>query len=164
MKEKPKIRFLADAMVGKLGRWLRILGYDVSTFKRQAKQTCESRNKLLEKGRVENRLILTRDPYLLKQRNLPACLFIQDDYLEDQLRQVLKDLHLKPEPFLNRCLDCNSPLVDIPKEEAKNRVPPYVFQTQTEFSECPHCKKIYWEGTHVERMIDRLKQIKSFKH
>ena len=161
MVEKPPVRFLADAMVGRLGRWLRILGYDVNTFKRGAKQAKRSADKLLDEARAEKRLILTRDTYLLKRKSLPPHLYLQDDRLDDQLRQVFKDLHLKPEATLNRCLDCNLPLGDISKEKVKDRVPSYVYQTQTEFSECPKCKKIYWEGTHVERMIERLKH---FEH
>jgi len=162
-EENSPVRFLADAMLGRLGRWLRILGYDVTTFKHEAKQAKKSADKILEEARAEKRLILTRDTYFLKRKSLPPHLFIEDDRLEDQLRQVFKDLHLKPEATLNRCLDCNLPLGDISKEKVKDRVPSYVLQTQTEFSECPKCKKIYWEGTHVERMIEQIERIKHIK-
>jgi len=163
MEDHSPVRFLADAMVGRLGRWLRILGYDVTPFHRISKQANRSRNRIIEQARSEKRLILTRDTYFLKRKSLPPYVFIQDDRLEDQLHQVFEDLHLKPEATLNRCLDCNLPLGDISKEKVKDRVPSYVVQTQTEFSECPKCKKIYWEGTHVDRMIERIERIKHFK-
>ena len=160
MEENSTVRFLADAMVGRLGRWLRILGYDVTPFHRISKQANRSRNRIIEQARSEKRLILTRDTYFLKRKSLPPHLFIEDDRLEDQFTQVLHNLHLKPKASLNRCLDCNFPLEHISKEAVKKRVPPYVYQTQSDFSQCLRCRKIYWEGTHVERMIERLKQFK----
>ena len=54
--------------------------------------------------------------------------------------------------FLSRCLECNLPLIPLPREEAQAKVPPYVFQTVEEFRTCPQCLKIFWPGTHIEEM------------
>ncbi|HEX9757722.1 MAG TPA: Mut7-C RNAse domain-containing protein [Nitrospiria bacterium] len=161
MKEHSPVLFLADAMVGRLGRWLRILGYDVTTFHRDSKQANRSRNRIIEQARSEKRLILTRDTYLLKRNNLPPHIFIKNDHPEEQFHQVLQDLNMEPSASLSRCLDCNFSLKQISKGAVKKRVPPYVFQTQSDFSQCPRCEKIYWEGTHVKRMIERIKQFQT---
>ena len=58
------------------------------------------------------------------------------------------DLGLDEEKLFQRCVECNCPLEDAPKEETKGKVPEYVFQTQEVFKRCPSCKKIFWKGTH----------------
>ena len=159
MKDTVPVRFIADAMVARLGRWLRILGYDVATFYRKAHQAENSRKEIIQRAIREDRIILTRDAHLLKHKELPPHCFILNDRLKDQLNQVLNELHLQPQIRLTRCLDCNLSLESIPKEAVQTRIPPYVFKTQTEFCECPKCNKIFWEGTHVERIFERIKQL-----
>jgi uncharacterized protein len=148
------VRFLADAMVGKLARWLRILGYDTLYFREI------DNDRLLELARAEGRRLVTRDARLIGRRpGLPHTL-IRDDRPEQQLRQIVRELRLCPSTgLLTRCVECNATLEPIAKEQARPRVPPYVFRTQERFSRCPDCGRLYWKGTHEERIRARLKEL-----
>jgi uncharacterized protein with PIN domain len=81
--------------------------------------------------------------------------------VDEQVRQVLDELGVEPEPgrFLGRCLRCNTPLEPIEAERARARVPPWVARTHEEFHACPACGRIYWRGTHVQRMARRLERM-----
>jgi len=141
-------------MVGKLARWLRILGYDTLYFKEI------DNSRLLELARSEGRWLITRDARLLERRpGLPHTL-IRDDRPERQLQQIVRELHLSPSAgLLTRCIECNTVLESIPKEQARTSVPPYVFRTQEQFSRCPDCGRLYWKGTHEERIRERIKKL-----
>ena len=76
--------------------------------------------------------------------------------MEDQLRQVASELGLDSERALSRCLECNVELEPRPKAEVSERLPPYVRATQSRFSECPRCGRVYWPGTHWQRIRERL--------
>jgi uncharacterized protein with PIN domain len=150
--EKP--HFVADAMVGKLARWLRILGvdviYDVSLDDRE----------LLALARSENRILLTRDNPLASGATDPPRLFIESDDFREQLRQVVAAYQIDTENALfTRCVDCNTMLESVSREEVQKRVPPYVFSTQDQFKRCPRCDKILWGGTHREHMQKELELI-----
>jgi len=148
------IRFLADAMVGKLARWLRILGYDTLYFKEI------DNDRLLELARSEGRWLITRDARLIGRRRVLSHTLIHDDRPEQQLQQIVRELHLSPSAgLLTRCIECNAALESIPKEQARPAVPPYVFRTQEHFSRCPNCGRIYWKGTHEERIRKKLKEL-----
>ncbi len=146
-------RFLADVMLGTLARWLRILGYDTAYDNR-----IEDRE-LLRRCLQENRVALTRDRLLIQQNRLPHQLLIESEPLFEQIREVLAFLGDAPnlERLLTRCLECNALLVEVAREKVRNRIPPYVFQTQSRFKECPACHKIYWAGTHRQNIYARLK-------
>jgi len=146
MKEKSP-RFIVDCMLGRLAKWLRILGYDTHYFKDISDVM------LVRLARQGNRVLLTRDTRLGTRTNLPI-LFIPHDHLKDQLMQVLKILNLKPDyRFLfSRCLVCNTPLENIPRHEVRPYVPPYVYLNHRRFGRCPTCGRYYWMGTHCRRM------------
>ncbi|HLB94695.1 MAG TPA: Mut7-C RNAse domain-containing protein [Nitrospiria bacterium] len=149
----PTFRFIADAMLGKLAKWLRILGYDVA-YERKIEDVV-----LINRARVEDRLILTRDAHLIRRRWSPPVSFIliEDDHLPEQLRQLVRELKLSvTDHLLTRCVECNEPLTVLPREETRRRVPPYVYKTQSEFAQCPRCSRIFWQGTHWERIRQRL--------
>lgn len=145
------MRFIADEMLGKLAKWLRILGYD-TVYK-----TGMNDNELLQQAIMENRIILTRDTLLIKRRLAKRHLLIKDDFLPQQLKQVINEFKLDTKSyFLTRCLVCNQSLVLVDKKEAQKQVPPYVYTTQDSFSKCPSCKRIYWRATHVTHLQQRL--------
>jgi len=148
-------RFIADSMVGRLARLLRALGFDVAYDPRIEDST------LLRRAKEEGRLLLTRDTHLLERRGLPPTLFIESDFVEDQLAQVVAACKLGPADSrpLTRCLVCNAVLEPVAKEMIRGKVPPFVYSTQREFVRCPGCERIYWAGTHVSRMLARLKRI-----
>lgn len=139
-------------MLGRLAKWLRILGYDTLYF------SSLDDNDLVRIARAEGRIVLTRDREMLRRRGIDSLL-IESDNFEEQIRQVLHDLNLKLDESFSRCPVCNSPLQNIDKEAVRERVPPYVFKTQERFSLCPQCDKIYWRGTHWQRMRERLKRL-----
>lgn len=147
-------RFFADSMLGKLARWMRTLGYDV------AYDPYIDDGELVMRALEEGRTILTRDTRLIQRRSARGrAFFITGDHVGEQLKQVIREFPPDEKLLLTRCLRCNVPLVSIPKEKIEERVPPYVFRTQSEFSECPSCRRIYWGATHKAKMLDDLKKL-----
>jgi uncharacterized protein with PIN domain len=146
------MKFAADAMLGKLAKWLRILGYDTSY-----KSDIEDES-LLEAAAREGRFLLTRDTRLISRLRPGEYLFIRDNAPLDQLRQVFKELGLKADEGLifSRCTLCNAPLADMDREDARVLVPEYVFMNAESFKNCPSCGRVYWPGTHIKRIRDRL--------
>jgi uncharacterized protein len=145
-------RFLVDAMLGSLAKWLRILGYDTlydSSF---------DDHRLARLARSEDRLLLTRDTGLVCQRGFRS-LWVVSERLTDQLAQVIRECALRINRPFSRCPVCNDPLEVVPKDEAWGQVPPFVFQTQDQFSLCPKCNRFYWRGTHWQQMVARVTQV-----
>jgi hypothetical protein len=149
-----KPRFLADCNVGRLARWLRALGYDASYHTRIGDA------ELVREAAAENRVVLTRDRDLTKRRviqtGLVRAILIRDDDVTNQLRQVFAELGLELEEALTRCIECNSELQPRMPDMVAERVPPYVRRTQSRYSECPECGRVYWAGTHWRRMREVL--------
>lgn len=148
------MKFIADEMLGKLAKWLRISGYD-TIYLKNVKDS-----ELVRRAVTENRILLTRDTLLIKRKELKNFLFIVDDNPLKQLRQVVKEYHLTlpDEPF-SICIICNTNITPYPKEDACRIVPEYVCKTQDVFGQCPSCNKLYWKGTHYKRMVEVLKRI-----
>jgi uncharacterized protein with PIN domain len=128
----------------------------------------ENDSDMVRRALAEGRVILTRDTEIMERRvvrngRLKAIL-INSEVPETQMRQVLSVLDLKPHfrPF-TLCLECNEPLTGKTREEVENRVPPYVFRTQTQYMECPACRRIYWRGTHWEAMIKKLEVLADYR-
>ena len=149
-----EMKFIVDGMLGRLAKWLRILGYDTAYFPHM------DDDQLVRLARAEGRLLLTRDRGLARRRGL-QCLLIESDHLEEQLGQVLAELALTGEHPFSRCPVCNTPLQKVKKPELEERVPPHIFRTHKDFSLCPNCDKIYWPGTHWARMQEKLAK---FRH
>jgi hypothetical protein len=145
-------RLLADAMLGKLARWLRLLGYD--TLYLQADD-----DYLAHRARTEQRVLLTRDRELARRRGLNVVK-IQAQTLDEQLAQVVSTVG-PPVDATPRCMQCNVPLEPIPKTAAQDHVPAYVARTHEEFNRCPKCQKVTWRGSHWERIQARLEGIVS---
>jgi uncharacterized protein with PIN domain len=148
-----EVKFAADRMLGKLAKWLRIIGHDVIYGKHL------SGYGLIRAARLEDRLILTRDRKL-KNKQPPDFLFIESDHHREQLRQVIQACGLNPmdKPF-SRCLECNLILQPQSKAAVEKAVPAYVYSTQENFFSCPKCRRVYWPATHHERMLEELKQL-----
>jgi hypothetical protein len=156
-------KFIADNNVGKLARWLRMIGYDTLFFKEKDDA------KMLNIALTEDRIILTKDTQIMKRRlvingKLKALLIKQDDP-KAQLQETAKTLNLNChfKPF-SLCLECNQSLIPQSKEEVRNSVPPYVFQTQNQYMECPACHRIYWQGTHWQAMVKELENLMEGKN
>lgn len=152
------MKFIADIMLGRLAKYLRMTGKDV-IYKNNLDDV-----DILKIAKIENRIILTRDSIMLKRRecvkNTVKSLLIKDDNFIDQLKQVSSELGLDLNPDLIRCIECNMLLKDVKKEKLKGLVPPYVFKTHSLFLFCPGCNKYYWRGTHYINIATVFKKIK----
>lgn len=152
------MKFICDDNLGKLAKWLRTLGYDTLFF-----DPIEDGD-LIARGLKEDRAVLSRDTQLtrFKPKLGERLMFIQNDNPLEQLKQVMKHFGLKPDEKLlfSRCLICNQPMEKAEKEEIKDRLYPYVYQTQDTFVHCSKCDRIYWPATHVQKMKNTLSKNK----
>ena len=147
------MKFVADRMLGKLARWLRVIGQDVTYGPHL------SGYGLIREARREGRLILTRDRSLARKKP-PDYLLIQSDQFREQLKQLVQACRLEPfKEAFTRCVECNTVLQPVPKEAVRERVPPYVFSNQERFSFCLRCRRIYWPATHQQKMVEELKAL-----
>lgn len=153
MNARPKL--IADAMLGGLARWLRVLGLDT------AYDPALDDPELVDRALAEERVILTRDRRLIERRRARNHLLVRSEVVDEQVAQVLSDLRVEPDPgaLFSRCLRCNAPLREVPAEEAAREVPPYVARTQERFRRCPECGRIFWRATHARRMRTRLRRM-----
>ena len=153
-----EITFIVDSNAGKLARWLRMMGYDTLFF-----NSIED-GRLVDIALKEARVVVTRDTQIAKRRvaangNVKVILSREDDPGR-QLLQVMKELNLDcRETQFTRCLECNQILLPRSKDEVEDLVPPYVFRTQTQYMQCPSCRRVYWQGTHWQRMKRALEEI-----
>ena len=148
MLNKNKIKFIADDMLGRLGKWLRILGFDV-LYSRSI-----NNNDLISEANSTGRILLTRDTKIAFSEKAERCILIVSDNYREQLKQLFRllDLEIDRQAIFSRCLICNELLKTTDKENVKGRVPPFVFETAGEFMKCEKCDKVYWRGTHIENI------------
>ncbi|MBI5886195.1 MAG: Mut7-C RNAse domain-containing protein [Deltaproteobacteria bacterium] len=143
--------FFADAMLGRLARWLRVMGYDCA-YERHIDDALLARRAL-----AEDRVILTRDRLLCERRAVRGrFLFIEADGIDEQVAQVREAFGIDASRFLTRCLRCNLLLEEVSKDAAAPLVPAYVRDTQERFLRCPGCERTYWGGTHRARMREEV--------
>lgn len=149
------MNFFADEMLGKLARWLRMAGVDVEYH------NAISDDVLVASAKAEDRILITRDTRLIQKLAPKDYLFISHDKLEDQFSEFFAHFPEAVSEFhpLSRCAECNGRLQPIAKEDVKDRVWSYVYQTQEHFTRCPGCGRIYWPATHVERITRRLRHL-----
>ncbi len=146
--------FVADCMLGRLARWLRIFGFDVLYFPRIEDGA------LLGVARREGRVLLTRDRGLLERTAGRPALLVASEKWEDQLVQVLETFGLKDRLAPHtRCLDCNALLKPVSRERARNLASPFVVERGDAFSLCAECGRLYWKGSHASDMDARMDKI-----
>ncbi len=149
------MRLVADAMLGRLAKWLRALGYDTLYWRGDDAG-------LVRLAMVEDRLLLTRDTHLPPRLPAGHSLFIESDHYDEQLSQVVSRLGL-PSRIGHRCVRCNLPLEPAAKAELRGQVPEFVWARHDRFARCPGCFRIYWEGTHYARMMETLDRVARMK-
>jgi len=147
-----ELRFLADDMVGRLARWLRILGYDTYYTAPLPDED------LAGIARREDRIVLTRHEGLRELFPDLRIHVLQDENPWIQLGETVRHFDLDTESglFFTRCSVCNGLLERIEKTEYREEIPPRSYEAFDQFWRCPDCGKIYWEGTHVSRMREQL--------
>jgi uncharacterized protein with PIN domain len=146
--------------VGKLARWLRMMGYDSVFF------NGDDDSQIVKQALAENRIILTRDTRMMLRRAISGgrvkAILMESEKPEEQMQKLTGILDLKGQarPF-TLCLECNQPLEKRSREDVVGRVPPYVYRTQTQYMECPECHRIYWRGTHWAAMVRKIEKLAS---
>lgn len=148
------MKFVLTKELGKLAKWLRILGFDTEYFKQ------DNSSSLIIQALRDERIILTRNRRLLQTKGIKVIL-VEKEKIKEQIKEILNTLqiNLNPEMMFTRCIICNVELLSIEKEKVKEQVPEYVFKTQKEFITCPKCRRIYWSGTHWGNVRQMLKEI-----
>jgi len=146
--------FVLDTQLGKLARHMRMIGLD--TLYQNDYQDQE----IIQISRKENRIILTRDVSLLKNKSVTRGIWIRSTKSREQLREVIQRLDLKSQiqPF-QRCLECNGGIVSIEKDLVIERIPPRTVQYFNDFFQCLDCGKIYWKGSHFQKMQNWIKEL-----
>lgn len=148
-------RFLCDAMLGSLARWLRFCGYDCLYLGTEPEDA-----ELARIAEQDRRWLLTRDHELAAAG--PRTQMVRAGVLEAQLAEVLTR-HRLPQPAdleRSRCGECNGELEEVSRHEVSASVPPYVLSTAERFRRCRECRRIYWPGTHGEQIHVRFARVR----
>jgi uncharacterized protein with PIN domain len=146
--------FAAEKTLGKLTKWLRLLGFDTQ-------YEPELSGKRFIENLEKDRILLTRTRRIRKQFASRKLIFVESDHLEEQLSQIFHELGLKASqtrPF-SRCLQCNVPIIAVEKNSLWGRVPDYIFETHDHFKKCTECDRIYWHGSHTRRSLVKIQQL-----
>lgn len=143
------MKFIADVMLGKLAKRLRLLGLDVLY------EPGLQDNEIIRLSLEQDRTILTRDRSLSKRPLASRHVLIKSEHVHEQLEQVLKTFRtlLDPSAFLTRCSMCNELLRGVSKQKVRDLVPAYVYDRTDRFLECTRCGRIYWKGNHVRNLM-----------
>lgn len=144
------MRFICDVMLGRLARYLRILGLDTVYIKN-----------------YQELINITQGAgpfcfFTKRTKNTPeGSIFIKADRIKEQMEEVMPIIspYIDKGLFLCRCLDCNTMLVDREKSEIEGHIPEFIYHRHDRFKVCPSCKKIYWGGTHLEHMETWIKSL-----
>ncbi|MCD6412742.1 MAG: Mut7-C RNAse domain-containing protein [Elusimicrobia bacterium] len=149
------MKFLVDRMCGRLARWLRLLGYDAKYVDRK-----KGVPDIIYESLREQRIILTRNRRLSARRGYRVYYVKTDDFFS-QIKEVAENFGIKAneEKLFSRCINCNGEIVEAKKDEVKDFVPSFVFQTTEKFYKCLACGKIYWKGSHIalaKKILSRM--------
>ncbi len=144
------MKFVADSMLGKLAKWLRVLGLDTHY------QSLYGPGQLQELV-AQERILITRKRKTSEQ--YPGAILIYSDHIGEQLEQLKEEGYIPTHPKLfTICLRCNTPLKEVSTEMARPFVPEYVlFNEAGKIKHCPLCRRFYWPGSHRTRMESQLR-------
>lgn len=154
------MRFLCDQMLGNLSNWLRFFGFDTVYIKNDV-----SDDELLKIAENEKRIIISRDKELIiraEKRKLKFIKITSID-LDEQLKHVLKNVKINEDIILSRCSLCNNNLIKAKKQDFKEIIPNKIYHIIDEFLYCSYCNKIYWKGSHYDKILKKINKIKKEK-
>ena len=148
------MKFAADRMLGKLAKWLRILGYD-TLYSRSL-----SNDKFLELA-DKDRVLLSRNTKILGKVPPDRLIFVEANDPKMQIREIVRLLGLKPNPhdFFTRCTVCNGLLDRVTSKDVIGKVPDHVWAAHRRFSGCTVCGRIYWQGSHLARSRQEIRRL-----
>jgi len=145
------MKFVCDAMLGKLAKYLRILGLDAEYTKDL---------KILQQymGQPDTPYLLTRTT---RKVTYEKTIFLRSDKVREQLLEIREIIRpfIDRDKIMNRCIECNVELMVVEKKHIEQKVPEFVFHQYGQFRECPRCGKVYWEGSHTTGMTELIKEI-----
>jgi uncharacterized protein len=148
------IKFIADVHLGKLARYLRLSGFDTLYT------TDYDDMEIISLALKEHRIVLTRDKGILRNRLVTRGYWLRSQDPREQIREVINRFDLKNQVNLfSRCSQCNSLLSDVTRDEVIQMLQPKTARYYEEFKKCPGCNKIYWRGSHCERLARLIQQI-----
>jgi len=151
-------KFIADVHLGRLARYLRMMGFDV-LYKNDFDD-----KEIVTFSLSERRAILTKDRGILKRNEVTHGYWIRSTKVKEQVIEVIKRFDLKNNiKEFSRCIECNSALESIPKSKIIAGLPPKVSKSQESFFICPYCQKIYWKGTHHQKMLSFIQSVKDIE-
>jgi Uncharacterized conserved protein len=140
--------FLADAMLGRLARWLRVIGADTLQLPFETPDSL-----LVQRARADARVLLTRDRHLIRELRPERAWAVKSEVPLEQLAAVVREFEMpRPHELLTRCLLCNSPLIELTPVSAQAELPPSAQGLPGPVRRCPTCGRVYWRGSHVRRM------------
>jgi uncharacterized protein with PIN domain len=151
-----RLKFITDGMLGKLTRWLRMLGHDVEYSR------SDDDKKLIEKAKSEKRILLTRDFKLYQQAMMQGvdAVLVEASTGAEKLADLAGRFNFKLEidVTVSRCPKCNAKIKPVSKDIVIDRVPKSTSTYYNEFWECPRCGQIYWQGAHWKKIEKTLKE------
>ena len=144
-----EIKFTAEKTLGKLAKWLRILGFDTIY------------DPDILKPAPSGRILLTRTKRIRDEYGTDKLIFIESDKPVKQLKEVIKTVGIVNEDIkvFTRCIRCNTKIKKIDKNAVHSVVPDFVWENQDSFKACSECKRIYWQGSHTKRSMERIKKL-----
>ena len=156
LRNKPlrETKFIPDVHLGRLVKFLRLFGFDTYYDKNI------SDNEIISISVAHKRIILTRDKGLLKNKRVTHGYWVRSTDPVAQFKEISGRFDLKSslKPF-TRCLECNCILEDVDKEKISDLLLPKTIEYYREFKKCNGCDRIYWEGSHYEKMKKQIKRM-----
>jgi uncharacterized protein with PIN domain len=156
------MKFIADRMLGRLSRWLRLFGYDTLEIKKQENED----DLLLEIAGKDDRILISRDALLIRKA-IKKCLDaydVQSPRIMEQLCEIQAQFKLSFEPKMDRCTLCNSLIRKIEPSgmwilKTKGYIYPERLDKGTEFWICDNCGQVYWQGSHWKNIMERVNEL-----
>lgn len=148
------MKFMLTRELGRLTRWLRLLGHDAASF------DSDDMKGLFLTAFNESRVIVTKRRRIRGAKSV-KIIYVKSDFVKEQLSELKKKLRkdIRESRLFTRCADCNKEVFKIKKASVRSLVPEYVFKTQRNFYQCPACGRVFWKATHWDRAKDFLDEV-----